>query len=115
MNIFKTFFLGVGLALGSGLVYALFTSEVARILFLVLLAFLLGGAIIGIVVLVINRQWTQALGTRRSQTTNRYELLSPPSYPPAQYPAQSQFFYNPDSLPMIDGGEMEPGDDRPVA
>lgn len=112
MNILKTILFGIGLALGAGLVYALITSEVALLLTLTFGAFLLGAVVIGVALLINNRQWTQALGMRRHQTTNRYEL-GPPTY--SSYPGQVPPFYNvPDSFPMIEG-DAPLGNDEPVA
>ena len=109
MSFLKILFLGIGLALGAGLVYALVTSEAMRLF----AAFLVGAVLIGLVVLLVNRQWTQALGMQRhqTQTNNRFALT-----PPQAYPMQQPQFYNvPDSLPMIEGAGTELGDDGPVA
>lgn len=75
--------LGFGLALGGGLVYALYISESARLIAMFLLgAFLLGGTVLA-TALLINRQWIRGVDHR---TINNYRLQAPPTYPPV-YPA----------------------------
>ena len=110
MNLLRYTGLGFGLAIGGGLVYALFTSEMARLVIFGLFLFILGASIVGLALLVNNRQWTQALGMRRPpNTTNRYELLPPPYQQPSPY-------YNvPESLPQIEGNSEIIANDDPVA
>lgn len=72
--------LGFGLAVGGGLVYALYSSESARLLSMFLLgAFLIGSTVL-LTALFINRQWTKALGQSRTSHHHRYQLQS--TFPP---------------------------------
>lgn len=102
--------LGFGLAIGTGLIYALFTSEMARLVIFGLFLFILGASIVGLALLLNNRQWTHALGMwRPPSTNNRYQLLPPAHSQPPNY------YSIPHSLPQIeDSGEIVANDD-PVA
>ncbi len=72
--------LGFGLAVGSGLVYALYSSESARLLSMFLLGAFLFGSTVLLTALFINRQWTKALGQSRTSHHHRYQLQS--TFPP---------------------------------
>lgn len=66
--------LGFGLAVGGGLVYALYSSESARLLSMFLLGAFLFGSTVLLTALFINRQWTKALGQSRTSHHHRYQL-----------------------------------------
>ena len=83
MNRFWGFFgLGLGIALGGGLLYAFVISETFRLLAVGLGAFLLAALTIGGTALLVNRQWANALGRQRTTHHHRYQLSHLP--PPAQ-------------------------------
>jgi hypothetical protein len=66
------FGLGTGLALGGGVVYAFFISEAMRLVTVGIGAFLLAALTIGGTALLVNRQWTKALGAQSHRTTHNH-------------------------------------------
>ncbi len=70
--------IGIGLAVGSGLVYAFYTSEAVRLVTVGLAAFLLAAATIGGTTLAVNRQWAGAVGSSRTTHHHRYQLPAGP-------------------------------------
>ncbi|GEM_PF-2913299 len=66
--------LGIGLALGGGILYGLFTSETARLVTMFLLGAFLFGSTVLFTALFINRQWTQAVGEQRTTHHHRYQI-----------------------------------------
>jgi len=70
--------LGIGLAVGGGLVYAFYTSEAVRLVVVGLAAFLLAAATIGGTTLAVNRQWAATVGAGRTTHHHRYQMQSPP-------------------------------------
>ncbi len=82
--------LGFGLTLGGGLVYALYTSDSARLMAAFLLgAFIFGGVVL-LTVIMVNRQWTRAMGDQRTTNNHRYQVYSqqPGWTMPAQRPQE---------------------------
>ncbi len=71
--------LGLGLALGAGIIYAFYASEAARLIAVGVGAFLLAAITIGGTALMVNRQWTNALGSQRATHHHRYQVQQPPS------------------------------------
>jgi hypothetical protein len=114
--------LGLGLALGSGLIYGFFTSETLRLLAIGLGAFLLASITIGGTALLVNRQWTHALGTFRSTHNHRYHLEtrlptiwdSSSAWAARSEPLDS-VLPRPDTLPMWPvGGLVQPGEEDEI-
>jgi hypothetical protein len=91
--------LGVGLALGGGLLYGLFTSETARLVTMFLLGAFLFGSTVLLTTLFINRQWARVVGEQRTTHNHRYQINHPQLPPPAweQSPVQPQ----PELLPPL--------------
>jgi hypothetical protein len=58
----KNLTLGLGLALGGGLVYSAITSPVVGLILLLVAGILGGAVVIGGTVLLVNHQWTRAIG-----------------------------------------------------
>ncbi len=78
MKRFITLFsLGLGLALGGGLIYAFYTSEAMRLVVVGLGGFLLAAVTIGGTALLVNRQWTGAVSAGRNTHHHRYQVTSP--------------------------------------
>ena len=86
--------LGFGLALGGGLVYALHTSESTRLMVVFLLGALVFGSAVLLTAMLVNRQWTRAIGQQRTTHNYRYQA---PQIPPAVFPSPEQ--RAPDLLP----------------
>lgn len=108
--------LGLGLSLGGGLVYVLITSTTALIVTAIFGAFVLGGLFMAGPVLLVNRQWTNALGAGKSVTNNKWSLPEFPT-PPVSYwqqPGGGQLPQPDYQFPMIEAGGV-PFDDGPVA
>ncbi len=66
--------LGIGLALGGGALYALYTNETARLVTMFLLGAFLFGSTVLLTALFINRQWTRAIGEQRTTHNHRYQI-----------------------------------------
>ena len=66
------FGLGLGLTLGGGVVYAFYISEAMRLVTVGIGAFLLAALTIGGTALLVNRQWTKALGAQSHRTTHNH-------------------------------------------
>ncbi len=66
------FGLGVGLTLGGGAVYAFSISEAMRLVTVGIGAFLLAALTIGGTALLVNRQWTKAMGAQSHRTTHNH-------------------------------------------
>jgi hypothetical protein len=97
MNRFWTFFgLGLGIAVGGGLLYAFVVSETFRLLAVGLGAFLLAALTIGGTALLVNRQWANTLGRQRTTHHHRYQLSQLPA------PAQTWEPPSPDLLPPLE-------------
>ena len=64
--------LGLGLALGAGMVYAFYISEAMRLVTVGVGAFLLAMLTIGGTALMVNRQWTRALGSQSHRTVHNH-------------------------------------------
>jgi hypothetical protein len=80
---------GFGLALGGGLFYLLTTNVIALIVFFGMTMFVLGCLVVGVALLVLNRQWTRAVFGDGGQQPPRvnYNLRMPvPSFPMGGYP-----------------------------
>ena len=75
---------GLGLALGSGLIYGFFVSEAMRLVMVGIGAFLLAAATIGGTALLVNRQWTKALAAQSHRTIHHHRY---PSYEGAPAPS----------------------------
>ena len=107
------FGLGLGLAVGGGVVYAFYLSEAMRLVTVGIGAFLLAAVTIGGTALLVNRQWTRALGAQSHRTTHHHRY---PSYPP---PGMWDGPATPELLPPALGVEFEVGrgevDDEVVA
>ena len=114
------FSLGLGLAFGSGIVYAFYISEAMRLVTVGDGAFFLAAITIGGTALIVNRQWTKALGAQSHRTTHNHRY---PSYnlPPAMMwdgtlPTWQE---PPELLPPMLGSEVDLGqgdmDDEVVA
>jgi hypothetical protein len=110
--------LGLGLALGSGLIYGFFTSETLRLLTIGLGAFLLASITIGGTALLVNRQWTRALSTSRSTHNHRYHLETrlPTIWDSSGRPESlDSVLPRPDTLPMWPvGGLVQPGEEDEI-
>jgi hypothetical protein len=91
--------LGFGLAVGGGLVYALYSSESARLLSMFLLGAFLFGSTVLLTALFINRQWTKALGQSRTTHHHRYQLQS--TFPPGWETSPSNGQRTQDLLPPL--------------
>ena len=66
--------LGIGLALGGGALYALYSSETARLVTMFLLGAFLFGSTVLLTALFINRQWARAVGEQRTTHNHRYQI-----------------------------------------
>jgi hypothetical protein len=108
--------LGVGLALGGGLIYGFFISEALRLLVVGLGAFILAVITIGGTALLINRQWIRTLEGHRTTHNHRYKVLpdfaggiqaQPSGWDtiPRQHP--EGLLPRPDVLPMWSAGDMQ--------
>ncbi len=97
--------LGLGLTLGGGLIYAFYVSEAMRLLAVGVLAFVLAAATIGGTALLVNRQWTKALGSQTHRTTHNHRY---PPYNNTLPPARQWSEMLPPPLPTL---EMEAGQD----
>ena len=112
------FSLGLGLTLGGGVVYALSISEAMRLVTVGIGAFLLAAMTIGGAALIVNRQWTKALGAQSHRTTHNHRY---PSYnfPPAAMWDGKLPMPPSELLPPALGVELDPGrgdlDDEVVA
>ena len=62
--------LGFGLALGGGLFYLLTTNAIALMVFFGLTMFVLGCVVVGVALLVNNRQWTRNYKVKLALATN---------------------------------------------
>ena len=82
---------GFGLALGGGLVYLLTTNLIALMVFFGMTMFVLGCLVVGVALLVNNRQWTRAMfnGGGQQRVNYNYRLDVPPFQPGYQPPAGS--------------------------
>ncbi len=88
--------MGIGLVLGGGLVYVLLTNQMALFLFAGVVMFVLGGGLIGLVLLLNNRMWANAVfnGDRTVKNSYNYRVPAPSfstpmvgyGYPPQQQP-----------------------------
>lgn len=58
----RQFFFGLGLATGGGLIYFIYLNPEIGYVILAGAVFLAGGALVGGAVLLVNRQWTRAVG-----------------------------------------------------
>lgn len=111
------FSLGLGLTLGSGVVYAFYISEAMRLVTVGIGAFLLAALTIGGTALIVNRQWTRALGTQSHRTTHNHR------YPSYNFPPAARWDgalpMPPELLPPALGVELDLGrgdlDDEVVA
>jgi hypothetical protein len=107
------FGLGIGLVVGGGVVYAFYISEAMRLVTVGVGAFLLAALTIGGTALVVNRQWTKALGAQSHRTihNHRYPTYGQPHPTTGEgfSPFQPQDLLPP-LLPVIQG-EHEPGRD----
>ena len=105
--------LGIGLVVGGGVVYAFYISEAMRLVTVGVGAFLLAALTIGGTALVVNRQWTKALGAQSHRTihNHRYAPYGQP-HPAAGegIPPFSPQDLLPPLLPVI-SSESEPGRD----
>jgi hypothetical protein len=90
--------LGLGLAVGSGVVYAFSISEAMRLVTVAVGAFLLAALTIGGTALVVNRQWTKALGTYSPRIIHQHRYPSYGSSQPTTVEGAS-FFQSPELLP----------------
>jgi Flp pilus assembly protein protease CpaA len=84
---------GFGLATGGGLIYALLVSESARLMITFLLGALVFGGTVLITTILVNRQWTKAIGEQRSTYNHRYQVYpQQPSSPmgPAMWSGQPE-------------------------
>ena len=114
------FSLGFGLALGGGIAYAFYISEAMRLVTIGIGAFFLAAITIGGTALIVNRQWTKALGSQSHRTTHNHRY---PSYnlPPARMWDSTLPTWQeaPELLPPVLGSEVDPGradlDDEVVA
>lgn len=70
---------GIGLAIGAGLVYGFYSNEGVRLVVVGLGAFVLAVVVIGGTALVVNRQWMGLVGPDWGRTTHhhRYQLSLP--------------------------------------
>ena len=115
---------GFGLATGGGLVYLLTTNTIALMVFFGMTMFVLGCVVVGVVLLVNNRQWIRAMGGGQQQRVNYnlrmpampfaqpYQQL-PAGMPPAtmassQWPMSGQDFDFPPMEQLPAGGPDEP-------
>lgn len=79
--------LGIGLTLGGGLIYVLLTNQMALFLFAGVVMFVLGGGLIGLVLLLNNRMWANAVFSNGEHTVkNSYNYRFPTSPPPSPPP-----------------------------
>lgn len=81
--------LGFGLAIGAGLIYLFIVDETAWIIFLALGMFVLGGVVMALALLVLNRQWTHAVfgDGQPPRVNNSFRM---PVYPPYSFPPAPQ-------------------------
>ena len=112
------FSLGLGLTLGGGVVYAFYISEAMRLVTVGIGAFLLAALTIGGTALIVNRQWTKALGAQSHRTTHNHR------YPSYNLPSAAMWdgtlpMQPPELLPPALGVEFDLGrgdlDDEVVA
>ncbi len=107
--------LGVGLTLGGSLVYAFFTSEAARLLVVGLGAFVLAAITIGGTALLVNRQWTRALGTHKTTHNHRYRIQPQPAWDTMPHQQQPESLLpGPGVLPAWDMVERPQREDDEV-
>ena len=112
------FGLGVGLVIGGSLVYAFFISEMARLVMVGLGAFLLAAITIGGTALVVNRQWTNALGAQSHRTTHNHRYPPYPALPSQAWDGQSPWGQPdllPPRLPVVEGEMRQSEEDEIVA
>jgi hypothetical protein len=108
--------LGVGLALGSGVVYAFFISEAMRLVTVGVGAFVLAALTIGGTALLVNRQWTKALASQSHRTIHHHRYPTygaPPMLGVEGNSAPSTMDLLPPALPAADHNETL--DDEVVA
>lgn len=110
--------LGMGLALGGGMVYVLSTNEALAMAFLMIGMFLLGCTIFGLFAFLLNRQWARSVFGTPGQVTNNYRVIQPTQPLPPIYGNYDpwvwtqQPYYPNDRLPA---GNDPVTDDSPVA
>ncbi len=112
--------LGLGLALGAGMVYAFYISEAIRLVTVGVGAFLLAMLTIGGTALMVNRQWTRALGSQSHRTVHNHRYPTYGSPQPAIWdgatPLQTPELWPPTPPALEGGGENGPDiDDEVVA
>lgn len=86
--------LGLGLALGGGLVYSVITDETARLFIIAITMFILGATIVGVCIVAGNYLMVRAFTSRQERTTINYR-------PPAALPRVEVFppWSSPSALP----------------
>jgi hypothetical protein len=110
--------LGLGLAIGAGLVYLFAVNETAWIIFLALAMFILGGVVMALALLFLNRQWTAAVfgGGQPPRINNHIRMPALPLYggQPQQQPG---YWVEPyDRFQVVEGqGQSALNDDSPMA
>ncbi len=77
--------LGLGLALGGGLVYSLITNETARLFTIAITMFILGATIVGVCIVAGNYLMVRAFTGRQDRTTINYR-------PPSVVPPRAEVF-----------------------
>ena len=87
--------LGLGLALGAGMVYAFYISEAMRLVTVGVGAFLLAMLTIGGTALMVNRQWTKALGAQSHRTTHNHRYPAYGSLQPRVWEGMITLRYDP--------------------
>lgn len=111
--------LGLGLAIGSGLVYGFFASEAIRLLVVGLGAFLLAAVTIGSTALLVNRQWARLLEGHKTSHHHSYHLESRPSWgwdPLPRQQSSENLLPRPETLPVWNVTmQPQPEDDEVVA
>jgi hypothetical protein len=112
------FSLGLGLTLGGGVAYAFSISEAMRLVTVGIGAFLLAALTIGGTALIVNCQWTKALGAQSHRTTHNHRYPSH-NFPPATMWDGTLSMQPPELLPPALGVEFDLGrgdlDDEVVA
>lgn len=110
--------LGLGLSIGAGFVYVMIVNETAFIIFLALGMFILGGAMIGLALLILNRQWAQAVfgapPPRLPHISYNNRIYPNPQLPPGYgFPHQPEY----EPFQVIESGQAANAltDDSPMA
>jgi hypothetical protein len=110
--------LGLGLGVGAGFIYVMVVNETAFIIFLALGMFILGGVVMGLALLIQNRQWTRAVfgapAPRPPHISYNNRI-----YPNPQLSAGYGYSHQPDyeQFQVIEGGQAANAltDDSPMA